>query len=315
MKKLFFISLFGVLVLTGCSQDKMVVLSLEEAKAKAASFINDNLMQEGQSVSIKEAAEESGLYKVVVNMPNGQEIETYLSKDGEKFFPQVMGVAETEKAVEERKKNQEAAQTQAAADVPKAQKAEVELFVMSFCPYGVIAENAMAPVFDLLGDKADINIRYIASIEGDDINEVKSLHGPIEGIEDARQLCVEKNYGKEAFWQYVGEINEKCYPIYSQGDDVYEECWTTAAQNAGINRRTIDNCVQKEGPGLIREEDAAAKEYGVTGSPTLIINGSKINAARNPEGFKTAICNGFEEAPEECGEALSEEGGSNEGGC
>ena len=78
---------------------------------------------------------------------------------------------------------------------------------MSFCPYGVIATDAMSPVAGLLGDKADINVRYIASIEGDDINQVKSLHGPIEGIEDARQLCVLNNYGQEAYWNYVDEIN------------------------------------------------------------------------------------------------------------
>jgi len=315
MKKIIFLCFGFVLLTTACTKTSTeVTLSIEEAKVKALAFINTNLMQEGQEVSVKEVVEDSGMYKVVVNMPNGQEIESFISKDGKKFFPQVMDIEETEaKAVEAG--NQAANQPKTVADVPKAEIAKAELFVMSFCPYGVVAEKAMAPVVDLLGDKADINIRFIASIEGDDIKKVRSLHGPIEGIENARQLCVEKNYGKETLWEYVNEINEKCYPIYRNGDDVYKTCWQTAAKNAGVNIAKIDKCVETEGPDLIRKEDDAAKGYGVTGSPSLIINGEKINAARNPEGFKTAICNGFDNPPAECSESLSEDGGQASGDC
>ena len=41
-------------------------------------------------------------------------------------------------------------------EITKTDKPNVELFVMSFCPYGVQAETAMKPVVDLLGDSADI---------------------------------------------------------------------------------------------------------------------------------------------------------------
>jgi len=300
MKKIIFLSLILAVMATGCVKlgagTTTKTLTLEEAKAKAVEFINTNLMQPGSSVSIKEASEDNGMYKLVINMSSGQEVTSYITKDGTKFFPQVMDVAEIEG------KNQNA-------------KPKVELFVMSFCPYGVIAANAMSPVADLLGDEADINVRYIASIEGDDINQVKSLHGPIEGIEDARQLCALKNYGQETYWDYVDEINEKCYPIYRNGEDVYKTCWQTAAKNAGMNISKLDTCVENEGADLIREEDKIAKANGVSGSPTLIINGAKINAARNPEGYKAAICGAYNTPPEECETALSAEGGTADGGC
>lgn len=317
MKKIIILSLMLAVMATGCtklgSNNAVKTLTLEEAKAKAVEFVNTNLMQPGSTVSIKEASEEDGMYKLVINMSSGQEVTSYITKDGKKFFPQVMDIAEIEN--KNTNADQASAQPQPVANAPKSDNPKVELFVMSFCPHGVIAANAMSPVAGLLGDKADINVRYIASIEGDDINQVKSLHGPIEGIEDARQLCVLNNYGQETYWNYVDEINEKCYPIYRNGDDVYKACWQTAAKNAGVNISKIDTCVEKEGPSLIREEDKIAKSNGVSGSPTLIINGAKINAARNPEGYKAAICDAYNNPPEECKIALSAEGGAAEGGC
>ena len=56
-------------------------------------------MQEGSEVSIKEVTEENNLFKVVVNMPSGQEVVSYLTPDGEKFFPQAMDIAEIEAVV------------------------------------------------------------------------------------------------------------------------------------------------------------------------------------------------------------------------
>jgi hypothetical protein len=43
----------------------------------------------------------------------------------------------------------------------KNSKPELKFFVMSFCPYGNQMEDILKPVFDLLGDKADITPQYI----------------------------------------------------------------------------------------------------------------------------------------------------------
>ena len=321
MKKIVIMSLFVVFVVSGCTMQnkffsknkssKLPTIGVEEAKTKVLTFINKNLMQPGQEVTLKEIVDEDNLYKVVVVMPSKQEIVSYLSKDGANFFPQVMNVAEIEAKNAEKDATGSTAEktpadtTKEVANVKKTDKAKVELFVMSFCPYGVIAEQVMAPVFALLGKKADINIRYIASVEGNDIKNVQSLHGAIEGIEDARQLCVLKNYNKDILWKYVSAINKDCYPVYREGDAVYEKCWTTAAKNAGIDSKKISTCIEKEGVALIKKEDAVAKGYGVSGSPTLVINGEKVNADRTAEGYKTAICNGFKKQPAECSKKLS----------
>ncbi len=319
MKKTIILSIALIFLVAGCSlplsknsKNREQVLGIEEAKIKVVDFINNNLMQPGSTVSVKEITEENNLYKVVVNMSNGQEIISYLTKDGKKFFPQVMDITE----IEEKNKDKQATQAPQPTTVPKTDKPKVELFVMSFCPYGVQAEKAMDPVVKLLGERADIDVRFIASIEGDDLNNVKSLHGAIEGIEDARQLCVAKNYEEVIFWKYVNNINEDCYPIYRKGDDVYKECWEKAARDAGVNINKINSCLDKEGVSLISAEDTAAKGYGVSGSPSLVINGVKANPSRTPEGYKAAICDSFNSSPEECGTVLESTGDAPaSGGC
>ena len=309
MKKIIISTLLLALVVTGCSKvEKKKNLTIEEAKAKALTFINDSLMQPGNSAEIKEIVEEGDLYKLKVSA-NGQEIDSYLTKDGSKFFPQVMDVEEVTKEVAASKAETgtPAAGAETASTAPKTDSPKVELFVMAFCPYGVQAEATMAPVYELLKNKADINIRFIASMpEGSsDISGVKSLHGAIEGIEDARQMCATKNYSKDVLWKYVKELNEKCYPIYRNGEAEYKTCWESAAKNAGMSVDKLDSCVAGEGAAMIKADDTIAKGYGVSGSPSLVINGVKVNATRTEEGYKKAICDAFNTAPAECEKTLA----------
>jgi hypothetical protein len=324
MKKVIFLSLVSILIISGCSltkpKDQVKELSLEEAKVKAETFIKDNLVQPGTSVTLKDASIDNGLYKVVVTIPRGNnqppmDYDFYMTKDGNKLFTQAIDIAEFEQKVKDQQAQQQNNQAQAPKDVPKSDKPEVELYVMAFCPYGVGAENTMGPVYDLLGKKANIQVRYIANISGDDINKVSSLHGVTEGIEDARQLCVKKYYGDDVFWKYVLAINKNCYSLYNQADQ-YDNCWKKSALDSGASADKLTECISKEGAALIKEEETASSKNGVSGSPTLIINGAQSSAARTPEGYKTAICNAFNTQPEECTKTLSgDTGATASGGC
>jgi glutaredoxin len=310
--------LSAAFLFSGCSLMSKNVLSPEDAKAKALEFIENYLVQPGTEISVKEISDEeptTGLkmYKITVIAPGNQEVEVYMTKDGKKYIPQILDMETVAKEVEDSRNGQDGANTGEPA--PKSDKPLVELFVMSFCPYGVQAEEVMKPVADLLGDKADIRIRFISSLETDDLNDVKALHGVIEGKENARQLCVADSYNKEAQWKYIMNINESCYPIYRNGDAEYEACWKKAAKDAGLDSNKIDACMTQKGADFIKAEDAAAKNYGVSGSPSIVINGKVVSPSRTPEGYKTAICESFNEMPEECSQVLSTEGAGADGGC
>jgi len=92
----------------------------------------------------------------------------------------------------------------------KSSKPIVELFVMSYCPYGVRAEENIAPLQELFGNKIDLKVRYIVNVNGDTIEKVNSLHGLYEAKEDARQLAIAKLY-PDKLWDYLAEFNRVCY--------------------------------------------------------------------------------------------------------
>ena len=48
-------------------------------------------------------------------------------------------------------------------------------------------------------------------------------------------------------------------------------------------------------------------QYGISGSPGLVINGVKANSARDPASFLSTICGAFNEVPGACDEELSSE--------
>lgn len=92
----------------------------------------------------------------------------------------------------------------------KSAKPVVELFVMSYCPYGVRAENNIFALQDLFGSKIDLKVRFIVNVNGDTISQVQSLHGPKEAKEDARQLAIMQLYS-DKYWSYLKEFNNVCY--------------------------------------------------------------------------------------------------------
>ena len=48
------------------------------------------------------------------------------------------------------------------------------------------------------------------------------------------------------------------------------------------------------------EDSKLSKDYGVQGSPTLVINGVQSNAGRDSASYLAGICDAFNTAPSEC---------------
>lgn len=63
------------------------IISLEEAEQKALGFVNTNLLREPFTAEVVSSSEEGELYKVTLSVA-GQDVDSYLTKDGALFFPQ-----------------------------------------------------------------------------------------------------------------------------------------------------------------------------------------------------------------------------------
>jgi len=193
-----------------------------------------------------------------------------------------------------------AAQPAAAPTIPKTDKPKVELFVMSYCPFGFQAEKALVPAMELLGAKADISVKWV----------YYAMHGQTEMQENTRQYCIQTEQADK----YVKYL--RCF--------VASTNTTSCQQEAGVDTAKLDTCYAAADKQFAIMDNfnnqsawlsgkypkfninlAENQQYGVTGSPTLIINGQKASVTRSADAFKTAICNAFNAAPSECGTKLT----------
>lgn len=288
-------------------------LSKNDAKEIADEFIKNNLISQGVSISIDDITEQNNLYLLDITVSSQgqtQNVKSYITKDGKLFFPQAIDIAEFQSASTQ----SDSTQQQTPQDIPKTDKPVVELYVMAFCPYGMQAENAMDPVLNLLGDKADVEIHFIAGVTGTTPESVQSLHGTVEAQEDLRQICIMNYYDQETFWRYLMIINANCSSKYR--DSSYEVCWKDAAEQSSIDVDKIITCsTGSEGINLLKTDTALAEQKQVSGSPTLFINDVLYNGARTSEAYKQSICNAFSTEPSECIQELSSAATTASGNC
>lgn len=301
MKKVIFLSLLLALLVSGCSltiptgKSVKKVLSPEQAKAAAEKFVNENLLPSNVKAAVKSAVLEGDVYNISLDV-QGKDYTSYMTKDGSKFFQtgidMAAAVAQNQAPAQNQNANTQASQPD--ANIPKADKPKVELFVFTYCPYGTQAEKGIIPAVKLLGNKIDFKIRQIGA-----------MHGQHEKIEAQRQLCVEKQYPAKLL-DYV-ESFALDSGIGACGSDTQCSAPLVDALYAkyGITKAKIEACIKTDGEALYAAEQANSQSQGVGGSPTLAINGVQSQAGRDAASYLTAICAAFNNAPAECSKQLS----------
>jgi len=273
-------------------------MSAEKAGEKIVNFLNANVVADG-GVTLKSVSVAGSLYQVNVSY-QGQEIPIYTTKDGGYFIQSAMPTD-----VEVDLDSSSNANQPTPVEVPKTDKPKSELYIWSYCPYGVQAQGPLAEVADLLSADADFEI--VPYYDG---------HGAYETQQNNIQLCIQKN-APSLYWKYAAGFAKDIYPKCGSSRDVTCDADESIKlmKSLGIDSTKIMDCVTKEGDSLFQAAAAKAQSNGVTGSPTLIINGVVANSARNAEAYKSAICNAFTDAPDECSTVLDSSAAAASGNC
>ncbi len=184
--------------------------------------------------------------------------------------------------------------------VPKSEKPVVELFVMSYCPFGLQMEKAFVPVAKLLGEKADINVRSVSY----------AMHGLKEVEENTRQYCIQK-VAPEKYWSYLecflaSNDAQSCMAAAGIPEEAVERCASDADEEFGISREWEEKARWLNGRFPRYPVDAELnQQYGVRGSPTVVINEKVVRLRRSAEAVKEAVCAAFTTPPPECERELS----------
>jgi hypothetical protein len=275
-------------------------IGLEGAKTKVTEFVTNNLVQPGTKIDVTGAALENGLYKVSFKVGT-QSVDSYITKDGSKFFPQAMDIAEVAKQSADSKTKPEAKNN---VPAPKTDVPEVNLFVMSYCPYGTQIEKGILPVFDTLGNKIKFSLKFVSY----------AMHDKKEIDENLRQYCIQKSQ--------PAKLSSYLTCFLKKGQGTESDCMTLA----GVSATQVTSCVattdaqfkitegfndkSKWSNGTYPPFDVDKtdnQKFGVQGSPTLVINGQETSVGRDPASMLKAICDAFNTAPAECQKQLSSE--------
>ena len=283
---------------------EVLSVEVETSKEKIEAFINENLMPQGSSVTIKEFTEDENykdLYKVVVDIGNGQDpIDSYLTKDGKFFFPQVIDIEEMENKKREAEEQASAEKAKMVTEMEKNDKPKVEIYVMSHCPYGTQIEKGMLPVLETLGDKIDFELKFCTY----------AMHGEKELQEQLRQYCIQKEEpGKlKSFLQCFLEADEsdKCVAEVGINSSKLASCVAATDKEYKVMESFNDESTWLNGRFPIFDVHKEDNEkYEVAGSPGMVVNGKKVESGRDSKSLLEIICSGFNEQPEECKTELS----------
>lgn len=152
---------------------------------------------------------------------------------------------------------------------------KLDLFVMSECPFGTPALDAMEEVLENFGDQIDFNVYYIASENAD--GTFRSLHGQTEVDENARGLCA---------IEYYPEDYEYMEYIWCRNDDLKAD-WKKCATDFP----KVTNCFEsEEGYELLSENIKMANQLQVGASPTWIANDRYQFSGIDAETVKQNFC-------------------------
>jgi len=276
-------------------------ISTDAAKTKAEEFINKFLMSSGSKATIKDITTEYGLYKLKVDITSDV-VDSYMTKDGRLFFPQALNIDELSAAktgANATTADSQTASTPSATVTKKSDKPTVELFVMSYCPYGTQIEKGILPVVQTLGNKINFAVKFCSY----------SMHGQKELSENLLQYCIQKDQPAkyDAYLQCFLGAGDSASCVASTGVDKNKADTCVSATDKQF--KVMENFTNKVGyqgsyPGFDVNK-ADNDKYQVAGSPTLIINGEEIQSGRDSASLLKTICSAFNNEPKECSTTLS----------
>jgi hypothetical protein len=165
-------------------------------------------------------------------------------------------------------------------------KPTVDLFVMSYCPFAVAAEEKLIPLIKKYEDQVDFSLYFIADEdEGKETarnvaSRFSSMHGQTEVIEDIRQVVIGKYYSDKLL-DYILERNRDL-----------KKNWVDCARKLDIDPERVQKVMaSEEGAMLFRDNIKKSQELGIKGSPTIMVDSARLpNSIIYATGAKGSVC-------------------------
>lgn len=253
-------------------------LTLSEAEDKVLTYVNNNLLQAPFVATVEKSAAVGDLYKITLSVA-GQSVDSYLTKDGNLFFPQgfdlssdasagANGRATTGGATELKEISID---DDAMKGNPNAKVTIVE-FSDYECPFCGKYFRETAP--QIMKDYVDTgNVKYVFR------DSPLDFHQKAQKAAEAAECAGEQ--GK--YW----EMHDY---LFQNQDYLGVENLKGYAKDLKLDTSKFNDCLDKSKMAEEVSKDLAdAQKYGVSGTPAFFINGKLISGAQPYGTFKAEI--------------------------
>jgi hypothetical protein len=259
---------------------------------------------------VGETSRESGLIKFKLKVGTA-EYDTYATKDGKLFFPQVFNMAKDDSKKTDDKtgdaKPSESVDAKKVIDsIKKSDSPMLEAYVVSRCPFGLQMQRAMYAAIQGAPELAKyVTVKYMGGVNSDG-KTISSMHGEEEATENLRQICIRDEQATK-YWPYVACQMKK-------GDTAGCE------KSTGVDSAKLNSCMTNPAKGVAyaKKDFDLNTKYSVTGSPTLVLgnavlpefdsNNQPIFGGRSADAIKTMVCDAFNSKASFCSKTLDTAG-------
>jgi len=249
-------------------------------------------------VSVANLKSVSGVYEFELTLGKGQtarKYNSYITKDGQIIFTSGIKLSDL--------KVQSATTTATqkkltCKDLNKTDSPKLTAFVVSQCPFGLQMQRVFKKALEeQLNLSSVLDVKYMGSIEA---NKITSMHGDTEAQENLKQICIREEQ-KNLYWPYLS-----CYMQEGKTDD--------CLANIGVDTVSLQACTTDKNRGLAyaKKDFDLANKFGVSSSPTLVLNDKQIVSefdfgGRIPDAIREISCCGSKTQADYCSIPLSKD--------
>jgi protein-disulfide isomerase len=246
-------------------------LSLSEAENKVLDYVNANLLQAPFTAELESSEDAGSLYKMTL-LVAGQNIDSYLTKDGKLFFPQGFDITENGDLVLEDTPvvavslDDDAVKGDANAPVTIIEFSDFE------CPFcGKYVEETYPLIIKNYVDTGVV--KYVFR------DFPLSFHQNAQKAAEAAECAGEQNQ----YWE-MHDI------LFANNDKLSVNDLKGYAVELGLDTEDFNTCLDSNKMAEeVKKDMADGVEYGVTGTPAFFINGKLVSGAMPYESFEQEI--------------------------
>jgi protein-disulfide isomerase len=242
-----------------------------DAEDKVLDYVNSNLLQPPFTAVVISSEELDNLFQVTLEVA-GQEVSSYVTKDGRFFFPQGFDLdALSELEAQETKLVEVSVDDDSVKGDPDAPVTMIEFseFQCPFCKRYI--DDAYLEIIKEYVDTG--KVKYVFR------DFPLSFHNQAKPAAMAAECAHEQ--GK--FWEYHDLL-------FENNDQLGIENYKKWAVDLDLDTEQFNNCLDTEKYLEEVEKDFSdGQKYGVSGTPAFFINGKLISGAQPFAAFKEAI--------------------------